>query len=76
MTKPSDSPNKMTAREYAALHMKVPQSGTDWLDEMIGAARELDADAFEAKLKEPTVSYQQANARTKRPRKEPGEQKD
>lgn len=52
MTKASDSPNKMTAREYAALHMKVPESGTDWLDSMIQAARELDAEAFQAKLQE------------------------
>lgn len=26
----------MTLRQYAAIHLKVPDSGTDWLDEMIG----------------------------------------
>jgi len=25
----------MTLRQYAAIHLKVPDSGTDWLDEMI-----------------------------------------
>jgi hypothetical protein len=25
----------MTLRQYAAIHLKVPNSGTDWLDEMI-----------------------------------------
>jgi hypothetical protein len=25
----------MTLREYAAIHLRVPQSGSDWLDEMI-----------------------------------------
>jgi hypothetical protein len=25
----------MTLREYAAIKLKVPDSGTDWLDEMI-----------------------------------------
>jgi len=25
----------MTLRQYAAIHLKVPDSGTDWLDDMI-----------------------------------------
>lgn len=25
----------MSVREYAAIHLKVPDSGVDWLDEMI-----------------------------------------
>ncbi len=25
----------MTVRQYAAIHLKVPNSGTEWLDEMI-----------------------------------------
>jgi hypothetical protein len=25
----------MTLRQYAAIHLKVPDSGTDWLDAMI-----------------------------------------
>lgn len=37
----------LTAREYAALKLRVPLSGTPWLDEMIGAARKADlAQAF------------------------------
>ncbi|MDV7391885.1 hypothetical protein RZS08_11045 [Arthrospira platensis SPKY1] len=28
-------PTGMTLRQYAAIHLKVPNSGTDWLDEMI-----------------------------------------
>jgi metal-responsive CopG/Arc/MetJ family transcriptional regulator len=27
--------DKLSAREYAAIHLKVPNSGADWLDEMI-----------------------------------------
>jgi hypothetical protein len=34
---------KMPLRAYAALHLRVPDSGIDWLDEMIRKARELDA---------------------------------
>ena len=29
------SENGMTMREYAAIKLRVPSSGTDWLDEMI-----------------------------------------
>lgn len=29
----------MSLRQYAAIHLCVPDSGLDWLDEMIGAAR-------------------------------------
>lgn len=25
----------MTLREYAAIHLKIPDSGNDWIDEMI-----------------------------------------
>lgn len=28
-------PAGMSLREYAAIHLRVPASGTDWLDEMI-----------------------------------------
>jgi hypothetical protein len=34
--------NGMTLRQYAAIHLKVPNSGTDWLDEMIEEANKLD----------------------------------
>ena len=33
---------KMSLRAYAAIHLRVPDSGIDWLDEMIRKARELD----------------------------------
>lgn len=32
----------ITAREYAAIALRVPDSGTPWLDEMITKSRELD----------------------------------
>ncbi|MFZ0593234.1 MAG: hypothetical protein WAM39_22440 [Bryobacteraceae bacterium] len=32
----------MTLRAYAAVHLRVPDSGIDWLDEMIRQSRELD----------------------------------
>lgn len=65
-TKSTDSASRLTAKEYTAIHTKTPMSGTDWLDSMITAARELDAEAFEAKLKEPTKA-----TKPKAPRKEP-----
>jgi hypothetical protein len=36
----------MTLRQYAAIKLKVPDSGTDWLDDMI---RESQCDYFAAK---------------------------
>lgn len=38
MAKSSESANKLTQREYAAIHLAVPSSGTEWLDEMIRKA--------------------------------------
>lgn len=32
----------MSMREYAAIQLRVPDSGTDWLDAMIRAARSRD----------------------------------
>jgi hypothetical protein len=32
----------MTLREYAAIKLKVPDSGTDWLDDMIRKSNEID----------------------------------
>lgn len=29
----------MTMRQYAAIHLRVPNSGADWLDDMTDAAR-------------------------------------
>ena len=31
-------PGGMTLRQYAAIHLRIDDSGTDWLDEMIRAA--------------------------------------
>lgn len=31
----SGTQNGMTLRQYAAIKLKVPESGTDWLDELI-----------------------------------------
>ncbi|QKS60447.1 hypothetical protein [Cupriavidus gilardii] len=36
----------LTARQYAAIHLRVPDSGTDWLDDMI---RKAQRDYFAAK---------------------------
>jgi len=33
---------RMSLREYAAIHLRVPDSGVEWLDEMIKRSRELD----------------------------------
>jgi hypothetical protein len=38
----------MTLRQYAAIKLKVPDSGTDWLDDMIRESLR----AVETKLKE------------------------
>jgi len=32
----------MTLRQYAAIKLKVPDSGTDWLDDMIRKSNEID----------------------------------
>jgi hypothetical protein len=34
--------NGMTLREYAAIKLKVPDSGTDWLDDMIRKSNDID----------------------------------
>mgnify|MGYP001263604257 CR=1 FL=1 len=36
---PDAVPSGMSLKEYAAIHLKVPLSGTPWLDEMIQKAR-------------------------------------
>lgn len=41
-THPHGKEDGMTLRQYAAIHLKVPNSGTDWLDEMIEEANKLD----------------------------------
>jgi hypothetical protein len=32
----------MSLRAYAAIHLRVPDSGIEWLDEMIRQSRDLD----------------------------------
>lgn len=32
----------LSAQEYAAIHLKVPSSGTDWLDKLIKESRLMD----------------------------------
>ncbi|HLH43797.1 MAG TPA: hypothetical protein VKV74_12460 [Bryobacteraceae bacterium] len=34
---------KMSLRVYSAIHLRVPDSGLDWLDRMIERSRQLDA---------------------------------
>jgi len=34
-SKKADSANTLTKREYAAIHLRVPDSGTDWIDDLI-----------------------------------------
>ena len=35
----------MSLQAYAAIHLRVPDSGIDWLDRMIRRSRELDQHA-------------------------------
>jgi hypothetical protein len=37
--------DKMSLQAYAAIHLRVPDSGIDWLDRMIRRSRELDQHA-------------------------------
>lgn len=37
--------DKMSLQAYAAIHLRVPDSGIDWLDNMIRRSRELDLDS-------------------------------
>lgn len=47
----------MTLREYAAIKLRVPESGTDWLDEMI---RKSMRDEFAAKAMQGYLTHEQA----------------
>ena len=38
----SNSNSGMSLREYAAITLRVPSSGIDWLDDMIREARRMD----------------------------------
>lgn len=37
---PEPEDNELSKREYAAIHLRVPMSGADWLDDMIRASLE------------------------------------
>ena len=39
----SHAPAPMSLRAWAAIQLRVPDSGIDWLDRMIERSRELDA---------------------------------
>lgn len=49
----------MTLRQYAAIKLRVPNSGTDWLDAMIVEAKrdELAAKAMQAYFTDPNVGF-------------------
>jgi len=46
----------LTIRQYAAIHLKVPNSGTDWLDDMIreGSRGEMAGRAMQGLLQNPS----------------------
>ena len=49
----------MTLRQYAAIKLRVPNSGTDWLDEMIRTSLrdDLAAKAVQAYFTDPNVGF-------------------
>lgn len=49
----------MSLRQYAAIHLRVPNSGTDWLDAMIVEAKrdELAAKAMQAYFTDPNARF-------------------
>lgn len=49
----------MTLRQYAAIHLKVPDSGTDWLDDMIRKAKR---DEFAARAMQGLLAQSQGTA--------------
>ena len=34
-SRPADTSTSLTAIEYAAIHLRVPSSGTEWIDDMV-----------------------------------------
>src|SRR5690606_28633215 len=58
----SGSAMGMSLRQYAAIHLRVPDSGVDWMDEMIRKAQrdELAAKAMHAIITEPTYEGAQS----------------
>lgn len=67
-------PTGLTAREHAAIHLRVPMSGNPWLDAMITEARRWDAaqaslvGSFNARGPKENVAHesrQQAHALTR-----------
>ena len=49
-----EHPRGLTPQEYAAIHLRVPDSGTPWLDEMIRKAKR---DEFAAQALNRLVNY-------------------
>lgn len=47
----------MTLRQYAAIKLRIPDSGTDWLDRMIAKAKrdDLAAQAMQGLLSDPNI---------------------
>jgi len=62
---PSPYGNGMTLRQYAAIHLKVPNSGDEWLDEMIATSvrNDLAARAMEGVLAIDSTSTPEALAK-------------
>lgn len=54
----------MSLRQYAAIHLRVPDSGVDWMDEMIRKAQRdyFAAKAMHAIITEPTYAGAQSFA--------------
>jgi hypothetical protein len=42
--------NGMSLRQYAAIHLRVPDSGNDWLDDMIRKSNEKNKTSVDCKL--------------------------
>ena len=51
----------LTAREHAAIHLRVPMSGNPWLDAMITEARRWDAAQAAMAAMLPTEGYDPRN---------------
>lgn len=48
MTRPNEDPMRFNAGEYAAIHLRDPNSGTPWLDEMITRSNKMEQQRTDA----------------------------
>lgn len=72
MIKPSDSYNKMTAREQVAIQLRLPKSGNPWIDQMIIDANELQvALAKDVNTEDPAAPTPEPKAEEPKPAPEP-----